>query len=280
MTGRKGFFRVWLLLCVVMIWITGFVLGGQLKMSEVGAAGNAPRFEEWVQDNAGLLAPEEEEALEEECARVSKEYVTGVYIITTLDFGGGDIKIWQNQIFMEYGLGTDTSGSGVMLAISMAERDWGLVGFGAAQEAFTTYGRERIGGKLLEDLSDGEFYDAFDKYVSMAEDYLAAAEKGKPYTEDHPYGEGWRIPVIVAVSFLLSFSVSLGIVLSWKKSMNTRVCQDGAMEYVKEDSFHLLNRSDMFLYHTVTQTKQQTENNSGGASRGMHSNSSGTSGKF
>ena len=168
-----------------------------------------------------------------------------------------------------------------MLAISMAERDWGLVGFGAAQAAFTTYGRERLGEKILDDLSDGEFYDAFDRYVSMADDYLAAAEKGEPYTEDHPYGEGWRIPLIVGVSFLLSFSVSFGVVLSWKRSMNTRVSRDGAMEYMKADSFHLFNRSDRFLYHTVTRTKRQTESHSdSGGSSGMHSNSSGTSGKF
>lgn len=266
---------------MVIIWIAGLAAERQIGMPEVAAAGNDPGFEGWVQDDAGLLTSEEEEALEKECSRVSEQYGAGVYIVTTPDFGGGDIKIWQEQIFAEYGLGTGTSGSGVMLAISMAERDWGLVGFGAAQAAFTTYGRERLGEKILDDLSDGEFYDAFDRYVSMADDYLAAAEKGEPYTEDHPYGEGWRIPLIVGVSFLLSFSVSFGVVLSWKRSMNTRVSRDGAMEYMKADSFHLFNRSDRFLYHTVTRTKRQTESHSdSGGSSGMHSNSSGTSGKF
>lgn len=278
----KGFLTgIRFLLCIAMIWIAGLAAESQNGMSEAAAAENVPGFEGWVQDGVGLLTSEEEEALEKECSRVSERYHTGVYIITTPDFGGGDIKIWQNQIFAEYGLGSKTSGGGVMLAISMAERDWGLVGFGAAQEAFTTYGRERLGEKILDDLSDGDFGDAFEKYVSIAEDYLAAAEKGKPYTEDHPYGEGWRIPMIIGVSFLLSFFVSLSVVLSWKKSMNTRVCRDGAMEYMKSGSFHLFNHSDRFLYHTVTRTKRQTETHSdSGGSSGMHSNSSGTSGKF
>lgn len=283
MTGNNLHFpyrNIRFLLCMVMIWAAGFLVIGGNGPSEVSAAGNGSGFEGWVQDDAGLLTSEEEESLEKECSRVSERYRTGVYIITTPDFGGGDIKDWQDRIFAEYGLGTGTNGSGVMLAISMAERDWGLVGFGEAREAFTTYGRERLGEKILDDLSDGEFYDAFDRYVSMADDYLEAAEKGKPYTEDRPYGEGWRIPLIVGASFLLSFSVSLGVVLSWKRSMNTRVCRDGAMEYMKADSFHLFDRSDRFLYHTVTRTKRQTESHSDSGSSGMHSNSSGTSGKF
>lgn len=275
---RDGMRKV---LCMLLLCMAGLTIFGQSKMPNVSAAGNDPRFEGWVQDDAGLLTSEEEEELEKECARVSEIYGTGVYIITTPDFGGGDIKDWQSRIFTEYGLGAGSSGSGVMLAISMAERDWGLVGFGAAQQAFTTYGRERLGGEILDDLSDGEFYDAFDKYVSMADDYLAAAKKGKPYTEDHPYVEGWRIPLIIGVSFLLSFFVSLGVVLMWKSGMNTRVCRDGAMEYMKAGSFHLFNRTDRFLYHTVTRTKKETQKQSGsGGGSGMHSSRSGTSGKF
>ena len=244
------------------------------------AAGTAPEFTGWVQDDASLLSSEEEDALEKECARVSEVHGMGVYIVTTQDFGGGDIKNWQRQIFTEYGLGADCADSGVMLAISMAARDWGLVGFGEAQGAFTTYGRERMGELILDDLSDGEFYDAFARYVFMADDYLTAYEEGKPYTEDHHYGEGWRIPLIIGVSFLLSLAVSLVIVLTWKKSMNTRVRRDGALEYMREGSFQLSNRTDRFLYHTVSRTKRQKESSSGSGSGGMHSDHSGTSGKF
>lgn len=176
---------------------------GAIGAAEVSAAGTAPEFTGWVQDDASLLSSEEEDALEKECARVSEVHGMGVYIVTTQDFGGGDIKNWQRQIFTEYGLGADCADSGVMLAISMAARDWGLVGFGEAQGAFTTYGRERMGELILDDLSDGEFYDAFARYVFMADDYLTAYEEGKPYTEDHHYGEGWRIPLIIGVSLSL-----------------------------------------------------------------------------
>ncbi len=233
----------------------------------------------WVQDDAGLLAGEEEDALEEECGRLFRAHGTGVYIITTPDFGGGDIKNWQRQIFSQYDLGADSDGSGVMLAISMAERDWGLVGFGEAQEAFSTYARERLGSLILDDLSDGEFYEAFSGYLSIADDYLSAAEEGNPYTEQHRYREGWRFPVIFGVSFLLSLGISAAVVLTWKKGMNTRVRQKGAMQYLKAGSFYLSNQSDLFLYHTVSRTQRPKQDSSSGGGS-MHSDSSGTSGKF
>lgn len=237
-------------------------------------------FEGWVQDDAGLLTAQEEDALESECGRLFNEHGAGVYIVTTPDFGGGDIKDWQGQVFSEYNLGADSDGSGVMLAISMAERDWGLVGFGAAQEAFSTYGRERLGGLILDDLSEGDFYEAFSKYLSIADDYLLAEEEGSPYTEKHRYGEGWRIPLIIGVSFLLSLIVSACVVMFWKKGMNTRVRQNGAMDYLKAGSFYLSNQSDMFLYHTVSRTQRPKNNSSSSGGGGMSSNSSGTSGKF
>lgn len=249
---------------------------GNEGLYEEGAANQF--IDGWVQDDAGLLTAEEEEALETECGRLFQVHDTSVYIITTPDFGGGDIKDWQRQIFSQYNLGEDSGGSGVMLAISMAERDWGLVGFGAAQEAFSTYARERLGSLILDDLSDGEFYEAFSGYLSIADDCLLAAEKGEPYTEQHRYREGWRFPMIFGVSFLLSLGVSAAVVMSWRKGMNTRVRQNGAMEYLKAGSFYLSNQSDLFLYHTVSRTQRPKNDSSSGGS--MHSDSSGTSGKF
>lgn len=249
------------------------------EMKEVYAGGLGAEFEGWVQDEAFLLTDDEEQKLETECERIFREHGTGAYVVTTGDFGGGDIKNWQRQIFEAYELDTACGGDGVMLAVSMAERDWGLVAFGTAQEAFSTYGRERIGELILDDLSDGEFYDAFSRYLSLADDYLTAAEEGEPYTEEHRYGEGWKIPAIIAAAFILSLAVSLAVVLSWKKSMNTRVRQSGAMAYLKEGSFHLYQQTDQFLYHHVSRTKRQKQSSSG-SSGGMHSDHSGTSGKF
>lgn len=137
------------LAAAVLVWGNGQISGVFAAYSESDIPQNVTGLEYgvegWVQDDAGLLDAQEEDALESQCMQVFQEYGTGIYIVTTPDFGGGDIKDWQRDVFLEYDLGADSDGSGVMLAVSMAERDWGLVGFGAAQEAFSTYGRERLG---------------------------------------------------------------------------------------------------------------------------------------
>lgn len=234
----------------------------------------------WVIDQAGLLTSEEENLLNEKCRRLYDTYGVLVTIVTVDDFGGGDILEWQKRVFMENPFDVKAK-DGVMLAISMSERDWGIQTFGDGQRAFNTYGRERIGKIVVEGLSEGEYYEAFDDFAELSGKFLKAAEKGKPYSSEHPYRASAPIWLIIGISFGLSLAVSLIIVTGWKKSMNTQVRKNEAGQYLKQGSFHLTRSSDVFLYHTVSRSqrpKQDSSSSSGGS--GMHSTSSGTSGKF
>lgn len=233
----------------------------------------------WVWDQAGLLTEEEADSLNENCQQIAENHEVGVSIVTVDDFGGGDIKEWQNRFYAEYDLGVGDSDSGVMLAISMAERDWGIVAFGDARNVFTTYCRERIAGEFLDDLSAGNYFDSFSTYLQLCDKFLTAAEEGEPYSEEEPYEEEISIWAIVGVAFLISLIVSLLIVMSWKKSMRTRVQQNEAAMYLKKESFALTKNTDMFLYHTINRSAKP-KNQESGNSGGMSSNSSGTSGKF
>lgn len=262
-----------------LLLLLSVILGicASFRMQAAHAAGLSRTMEGWVQDDASLLTDEEEQKLAQECERIFEKHRIGIFVVTTEDFGSGDIKTWQRKIFNAYEFDAACKGNGVMLAVSMAGRDWGLTAFGTAQDAFSAYGRERIGERILDKLSEEEFYDAFSEFLSLAEDFLEEAEAGRPYTEQHKYGEGWRIPVIIAGAFVLSLVLSLTLVLSWRKSMNTRVRQNGAMAYFKEESFHLHSQEDQFLYHSVSRTKRQKQSSIGVE---MHSDRSGTSGKF
>lgn len=233
----------------------------------------------WVWDQAELLTAEEVEALNETCQEIAEKHEVGVSIVTVEDFGGGDMKEWQRRLYEEYEFGAGDSDSGVMLAVSMSERDWGMVAFGDAQSVFTTYCRERIAGAFLDDLSEGNYYDSFSTYLELCDEFMTAAEEGNPYSEEEPYKEGMPIPVIIGAAFLISLLVSLLIVMSWKKSMNTRVQQNAAAMYFEEESFALTKNTDMFLYHTVSRRAKPKDNGSS-HSGSMHSDHSGTSGKF
>lgn len=236
------------------------------------------KWQRWVADEAGLLDAEEEQKLNEKCQQVYDTYGVIVAVVTVDDFGGGDILEWQKRVFAGQPFDVEAK-DGIMLAVSMAERDWGIQTTGNAQRVFNTYGRERIGGIVVESLSDGEYYEAFSDFAGLSMEFLNEAAENEPYSEEHPYKESVPVWLIVAVSFGLSLLISVLVVNNWKKSMNTRVVQNEARQYLKPGSFHLTRSSDMFLYHTVSRTKIPESNHNSGSS-GMHSTSSGTSGKF
>ena len=264
---RQSFKRLPLFLMIVCM----------LSLLPISVSASEYEPDHYIIDDAGLLSNDELSDLEEDCRDASLAHQTVICIVTTPDFSGNDIKEWQRQYFLEHFADTSGDTDGIMLAVSMAERDWGIVGFGSAQDAFTTYGREHIADLILDDLSDGEYDASFQTFVSLADEFLSEAENGTTYDTDHTYRNSIPIPFIITGAFLLSLLISLFIVLTWKRHMNTRIVQDNASEYLQQDSFHLTDRSDIFLYHTISKTPRPKHED---VHHNMHSDSSGTSGKF
>lgn len=240
----------------------------------------SPVRDGWIMDGAGLLTESEEEALEEKSEQILSKYGVSAVIITTNRFEGSDILDWERKLFAEQGLGAGEKNSGLMLGISMEERDWGITAYGEAEPIFGAYSRETIGEEILDDLSDGDYYDSFDTFLDMTDTFLADAKEGRIYSESNPYKKKWNPAIIVFGSLVVSFFVSLVIVMIWKKAMNTRVLQDHAGAYLEQGSFALTNRSDIFLYHTVSRSRRQKEHSSSSGGGSMHSSGNGTSGKF
>lgn len=265
---------------VMLIVCVSLCVRGQVYASET--YGDNPDENGWILDEAGLLTDSEEEALEEQSEQIFSKYGVSAVIVTTNRFEGSDILDWERRLFAEKGLGAGEKNSGLMLGISMAERDWGITAYGEAESIFGAYSRETIGGEVLEYLSDGDYYDAFCTYLDMTDIFLADAREGKIYSEAEPYKKKWNPVIIILGSFAVSFVVSLIIVATWKKAMNTRVLQNNAGAYLEQGSFMLTNRSDIFLYHTVNRSRRQKENrsSSGGGGGSMHSSGNGTRGKF
>lgn len=233
--------------------------------------------EGWIWDEAGLLTEEEERTLEEKSEQILREYGISTVVVTTNQYEGSDILDWERSIFSEQNLGAGENQSCLMLGVSMAERDWGITAYGDAEAVFGSYTRERIGGKILDYLSEGEYYGAFDTYLDLAERFMKDAEDGRVYSASNPYKERINVGYIIIGAFVLSFVTALIVVNTWKRKMNTKILQNGAGNYLKNGSAEVTARSDIFLYHTVRRTRRQKENHNSGS---MHSSGNGTRGKF
>ena len=166
----------------------------------------------------------------------------------------------------------------------MDQRSWALTRDGFGYDAFTDAGLQYISKHVREHLSDGDYYEAFNTYADLCDRFLKKAESGAAYDNgtlprDLPSLSAWA--VIVGLGGVLG----VGITLLMKMQLKSVRSNPAAGAYIRDGSFHLEKREDVFLYSRVTRVrKPKDENRSGrsssGGGGGRSSGPSGISGHF
>ena len=237
---------------------------------------------EWelVEDLADLLTWEQWFNLLDRAETISARYRCDVILVTIDEMTDDDGAYeWARYIFerFDYGYGADKSG--VMLFLSMAERDFALIAYGYGNTAFTDYGKDVMLDKhILPLLKDNRYYEAFSAYLDVAEEFLALARDGTPFDRDD---SGTIFLAKLGATIVVPLAIAFIVCSMWKKQMKTAVTARTATNYIPAGGFNLTAKDDTFLYKTQTSRKIQTQTSSsrGGTttdSRGY----SGRSGKF
>lgn len=235
-----------------------------------GFAGNAAR----VTDLADLLSEQEEAELTEMLDEISLRQKLDVILLTADDLEGYSVSAYAEQFYEsgDYGYGKDRDG--VLLLISMEDRDWYIATHGYGITVFTDAGLDYIGEQMVSDLSDGDYAEAFQTYASLCDDFITKAEKGTAYDSGdlpkEPLSAVW-----IFVSLGIGTALSLFIVGGMKAQLKSVRPQRTAGSYRKDEGLKLTESRDLFLYHTVTRTARPKQNKSSGSS--THRSSSGRS---
>ncbi len=227
-----------------------------LAMFSFGASASSPR----LVDTADLLNPTEELALSAKLDTISEQYQMDVVIVTTDSTDDKSAMEFADDYYDYNGYRQD----GVLLLISMEYRDWWISTTGKAINAIHDSAIEDIEDRILEDLSNGFYAEAFDAFIDKCEYYIDGAING------FPFDFGFNLIVALVVGFVAALIVTL-IMKGQLKSVR---CQSAASSYVKEGSFCLTQSYEMFLYRQISRTRKET-NSSGGSS--THRSSSGRS---
>ena len=214
-------------------------------------------------DAADLLTDSQESELLERLDAISAELQTDVVVITLESCGGYSADDVINAFFDEYEYGYGGNRDGVMLLLSMAERDWRILCNGFAADAITPSERDEIGDHIVEELSAGEYMEAFMEFISLCVYEIEGERNG------FPFNFGLSLAVSVAIGFAAAF-IATGIMRSKLKSVRS---QTGAREYTKPGSMQLTRSSDLFLYRTVNRRhkpQQSSSGSRGGGGGGRH----------
>lgn len=262
-------------------------------MFVAGAAASAESAQElpyYVSDTAGLTTSEQWQKLETAAERISDRYSCGVYVVSLQDYRDygsySNIRSFSEEFYNHYRLGLGQNRNGILLVLSMEERDYCLIAYGDdAHYAFTDYGKEVLANSFLDDFKRNDWSGGFVDYISGCEELLSRAAEGKPV--DVQYESRSGIPpelstgIIIGVPLLVSFGACEGM----KRRMKPVKPQNRADEYIVPGGIHFSLKRDVFVNRTVSRTVIRSENrdSSFGGGGGTTVNSggfSGHSGKF
>lgn len=249
-----------------------------------------------VVDDGDLLTEWEEQQLTDSIREITDKYEMDVVILTVDSLGYKSAQEFADDFYDDNGYGAGSDYSGVLLLISMEERDWWISTCGDGIYAITDYGIETLFSRMSGYLSSNMFYEAFDAYLDALPAYFEAFESGEPidgyagsydgpgsYTpgtaEDTVYYEGTRISFLgrFLISLIIGLLAALITVLVMRGAMNTKRAQHSAGAYLKQGSYELKVQRDLFLYSNVTKTARPKESSSSGGGSSVHRSSGGRS---
>lgn len=215
-----------------------------------------------VVDCAEILNDTEEEKLKDKLDEISEKYQCDVSVVTEESINGQNPQDYADDYFDYFGYGLGEDKSGILLLVTMEERKWQISTHGKAIKIFTDRCQKEISDSFTPYLSDGDYYEAFEKYARGCEDYLSG--------NNHSGGNNWGIRILISlgVGFICALIVS-GVMRSQMKTV--RMNPD-ARDYLKEGSLQVTKSHDLYLYSQVIRTEKPKANP---AESSIHTSSSG-----
>lgn len=247
-----------------------------------------------VVDDAGLLSVDEVSALTEAAEAIYEEHRFDAVIVTMDSIGGVDPWIWANDYYDDMGYGYGENDDGMLLLLVMDTREWAVSTCGSGLDYFPDYETDNMVGWILDDLSNGDYYAAFDRWLELCGETLSEPvyvdpgyDGGYDHIYEGDYGYDYEYDYIREPNYFLTgiAAVALGFLASMipmgimKRQIRNVRAKSGAEDYTRPGSMHLATRSDRFLYTHTSRVRRAQNNSSGHRPGGGHRISSGGGGR-
>ena len=233
-------------------------------------------------DEAELLTGDEESSLVDKLDAVSDKWQCDVTIVTVDSLGSKTATEFADDYFDYNGYGYGDNDDGIMLVISMENRDWAITTHAFGIEAFTDAGQEFIMNKVIPPLGNESYSSAFSIFADQCDVFLEKARAGEPYDSHNLPKEShaklyilWIIPCLIAGAI-----VAFVLTIKEKKSLKSVMKKAGAREYIGK--VKLNEKHDKFLYRNLDKVLIRDDDD-GGSSTHLSSSGEthgGSSGKF
>lgn len=227
-----------------------------------------------ITDDAGLLSEEEYTQLEGYAESVSETYGVGVYVVTIDNYEDYYDSPYETawQIYHEYTLGEGEDRDGIILLLSMSNRQFANFVYGPkASYAFDEYGILELNDWYLGDFGSDDWAGGLNHFVAGCEDFLAKAAAGEPVRRN-PTGTLLLITLGCMVFALIICCILKGKMKSVRTGSHANAYVVGALSVTAS--------RDQFTHTTETRTKIEKESSSGSSSSESGGGGHGSSGSF
>ena len=246
----------------------------------------------YITDHAGILSSSECEALETRAAQIASQYPCSIYVVTVQDFQtySNTVAGCASGIYSYYDLGYGAGRDGVLLLLSMDDRDYYVYSYGSyANTVFYGKAGYLLDEAFLDNFRSNDWYGGFADYLDECERLLLDASKGSYADPEAQYyvdsgGKKYVSPIVAALATVIGpVLAGLGAAFGVKGSMKTAKERSTAEEYVVPGGARLRVRDDRFINRTETRVHipQDSGRGSGSSGGGVgFSGGTGHGGKF
>lgn len=167
-----------------------------------------------VNDFAAILSAEQKTALETGLASFEKETGNEIAVAIIKNLGGDAIENYAEELFKEWGIGKKNADNGVLLLVSLEDREMRIeVGYGLEGALTDSESKWILDGAIAPFFKDGKYYEG----IAAGMDKIAEAVKGEIVSESSPKKSG-KIPFNVFIVVAWFLFVALASILGKSKS--------------------------------------------------------------
>lgn len=246
-----------------------------------------------VLDFANILSETEKSELEAIASSYELKYSFPFYVATVydmVDLGYYDIEKFSEYFYAEYNLGTEEDHTGLMLILSMKDRDYDIVAHGdRGHYSFTDYGKDEIAYYFKPAFRENNWFEGFKAYFEAAAKILEYADSGEPvdvYSENYESPTDFQgvtlkeLLVAETIFFAIAMIIALIVAAVQAAKLNNVSLATDADAYIRSEDVKVTSRDSKFLRQTKHVERIESKSSSGGGggttvSSGGYSHSSG-----
>ena len=206
-----------------------------------------------VRDEIGLFDADTLASLEQQAEDASAGHDCDVYFLVVDSIGSQNQREYAKDYYVSQNLGSGNARSGILFLLALGSRKYVTITYGGGVTAFTDYRIEQIEEDVVPKLSDGDYADAAETFLSLCADTLDFyAEQGEPLDVDNDPGSSlgvFGVVLVVGIS-MLAAAIVCGVLCS---RMKTAVEKTEANDYMPDYGLDLTVKEDRYLRTARTQ---------------------------